>query len=540
MSEKKNDNFLLQGSILAFTSILVRLIGLAYRIPLTRAIGNEGMGYYDLAFEVYNMAFIISSYAMPMAVSKLVADRCARKEYKNSLRILKGALLISIVVGGLLTALVFFGADFIATKFYVNPYVAIPLRVIAPTILICAVLGVLRGFFQGKKTMIPTAISQLLEQIINAVVSVVAAYSLVRAHSASDKIAAYGAAGGTLGTGSGAAFALIFVIFILVLNLPGLTRQAGKDKSGTEESYASILYVIAGTIVPVTLSQILVRSNGLIAASMYNHIMASKGYTAESYTSLYGIYSSKYLVMCNIVTGITSAITIAMVPSIVSSHSVGNINEAKKKISSAMKFNLIIAMPSFVGLSILGGPILQLLFNDSSSEAALVMFVGSIAVVLYTVSVLFNTIIQSISKMMIPVYHSAIAIAVDVAVLFLMLRYTNNGLISLVVGNLVLPIVVIVLNWFTLKKEVSLKIDWLRSVIIPTLSSLIMGLIVYVVYKLLVGKIGNSLSVIVAIIAGVFVFFIALVLLKGVKEDELYSVPKGALIVKIFKKLHLM
>ncbi len=540
MNSKSKDNFIVQGSILAFTSILVRLIGLAYRIPMTRTLGDEGMGYYDYAFEVYNMAFIISSYAMPMAVSKLVADRCARKEYRNSLKILKGALLIALVLGGLLTAAVLFGADLIAVKVYANPYVAIPLRVIAPTILICAVLGVLRGFFQGKKTMVPTAVSQLLEQIVNAVVSVVAATLLVRAHSASEKISAYGAAGGVLGTGSGAAFALVFIIFIFALNLPALRRQASKDKKEDTESYLSILYVIFGTILPVTLSQVLVRSNGLIAASMYNHVMASKGISREAFTSTYGIYSSKYLVLCNIVTGITSAITIAMVPSIVSSHSVGNMSEVKQKISSAMKFNLIISMPSFVGLAVLGGPILKLLFNDGSTDAAFVMFIGSIAVVLYTVSVLFNTIIQSIYKMMIPVYHSAVAIAIDVIVLYVCLKFTGNGLVSLVAGNLTLPVVVIILNYITLKKDINLKINWLKAVIIPAVSSLIMGLVILLLYKGLLKVTGNTIALFVTIMAGVIIFFLCLIIFKDIKEDELYQLPKGATIVRILKKLHVM
>ena len=537
----KKDNFLLQGSILAVTSILVRIIGLIYRIPMTRILGNEGMGYYDYAFEVYNMAFIISSYAMPMAVSKLVADRSARHEYRNSVNILKCALIIGAVLGGLLTLLVFFGADFIADKVYVNPAVAIPLRVIAPTILICAILGVLRGYFQGKKTMIPTAFSQLLEQIVNAIVSVIAAYQLVKSHSASSDIAAYGAAGGVLGTATGAAFALIFIIVIFAINLPVIRRQLKKDRGENVEPLPDVFKLLGATIIPVTLSQILVRSNGLIAASMYNHMMAAKGFTKEAYTSLYGIYSSKYLVLCNIVTGITSAITIAMVPSIVSSHSTGNYTEVKAKISSAMKFNLIIAFPSFVGLSVLGGPILQLLFADTSKEASLVMWTGSIAVVLYTVSILFNTIIQSIYKMMIPVYHSAIAIAIDVLILFITLKVSDNGLIALVIGNLVLPIVIIILNWLTLKRDINLKIDWIDSVLKPAASSLIMGVITFGVYKGLMALTkSNTLSVIIAILAAIAVFFLTLILTKGITEDELYEVPKGTMIIKVLKKLHLM
>lgn len=540
-TSRKSNNFLVQGSILAFTSILVRIIGLAYRIPMTNILGDEGIGYYDYAFEVYNMAFIISSYGMPMAVSKLVADRTARKEYRNAFRSFISALTLAIILGGSLSLFVYFGAGFLATILFANPSVQIPLRILAPTILICAVMGVIRGFFQGKNTMIPTALSQLVEQVVNAIVSVVAAYYLMQAHSASDEIAAHGAAGGVLGTGAGAFFGLLFVLFIFVINLPVIQRQLQRDRSSDTESYGTLFRILICTIVPVTLSQILIRSNGLIAAGMYSHILTNKGFTQEVSTSMYGVYSSKYLVLCNIVVGITSAITTAMVPAIVSAHAVGSATEVRQKISVALKFNLIIALPSMVGLGILGGPILQLLFNDNSALAAGIMLSGCSAVVLYTVSILFNTIIQSVHKMMLPVLHSGIAILLDVIILFLLLQFTDMGVYALVIGNLALPVVVILLDWIVLKRDLALKLDWKRSLILPTLSSLIMGVLVYLSYRGLMTLLhSNTIAVILAILAGIISFFLSLILFRGISEDELYNVPKGALLVRVFKKLRLM
>lgn len=540
-SSRRQSNFLVQGTILAFTSILVRIIGLVYRIPMTNILGDEGIGYYDYAFEVYNMAFILSSYGMPMAVSKLVADRSARREYKNSFKAFSCALMMAGFLGGVLSLAVYFGAGTISKLLFANSSVQIPLRVLAPTIFICAILGVLRGFFQGKNTMVPTAVSQLIEQLVNGIVSVAAAYYLVRSHSASEEIAAYGAAGGVLGTGIGAFFGLLFILFIFVVNLPVVRRQLRRDRTTRPESYRDLFLILLYTVVPVTLSQILIRSNGLIAASMFSHILSGKGFTKEAYTSLYGVYSSKYLVLCNIVIGVTSAVTTAMVPAIVSAHAVGAATEVRQKISAALKFNLIIAFPSMVGLGLLGGPILQLLFHDSSDLAAGIMLSGSCAVVLYTISILFNTIIQSIHKMMLPVLHSGIAILIDVVVLYLLLQFTNLGPYALVIGNLVLPIVVIFLNWIVLKRDLTLRLDWLKSVVVPALSSLIMGVIIMLVYQGLLKLSGsNTLSVLVSILSGILLFFLCLILLKGITEDELYNVPNGTFLIRIFKKIRLM
>lgn len=540
-SSNTKSNFLVQGSILAFTSILVRVIGLIYRIPMTNILGDEGIGYYDYAFEVYNMAFIISSYGMPMAVSKLVAARSAKREYRNAFRSFLCALTLAALLGGALSLFVYFGAGFLATLLFANPSVQIPLRILAPTIFICAVMGVMRGFFQGKGTMIPTAISQLVEQIFNGIVSVVAAYYLMRNHSASAEIAAWGASGGVLGTGVGAFFGLLVILFVFVVNMPVIRRQLKGDRQTKQESIRDVFLLLFYTIVPITLSQILIRSNGLIAAGMYSHIMIGKGYTKEASTGMYGVYSSKYLLLSNIVIGITSAITTAMVPAVVSAHAIGSTREVRQKISAALKFNLIIAFPSMVGLGILGGPILQLLFNDSSKLAAGIMLSGSSAVVLYTVSILLNTVIQSIHKMRIPVIHSAIAIVLDILVLFLLLQFTEMGVYALVIGNLLLPVVVIILDWIILRRDLNLSIDWAKAVVLPLISSLIMGVLVFLAYRGLMTLLhSNAIATILSILAGVIVFFAALILLRGVTEDELYHMPKGGLIVKLLKKIRLM
>ena len=167
-------NFVVQGSILAIASIVVRIIGIAYRIPMINIIGDEGMGYYGTAFNVYNIALLLSSYSLPLAVSKMVSVRLARKQYRNSVRILRAALVYATVVGALAAAVIWFGADFFAREVFFMPYAAFALKTLAPTVWIMAYLGVFRGYYQGQGTMVPTALSQVFEQIVNAIVSVAA------------------------------------------------------------------------------------------------------------------------------------------------------------------------------------------------------------------------------------------------------------------------------------------------------------------------------------------------------------------------------
>jgi len=537
---KDSKNFLVQGSILAVASILVRIIGLIYRIPMTRLIGKEGMGYYDYAFEVYNFCFIISSYGMPMAVSKLVAGYTAKKEYKSAFKTFIGGLIVATVIGLTLCLLVYFGADVIATRLLANSAIAIPLKVVAPTILICSLLGVVRGFFQGKGTMVPTAMSQLVEQIVNAIVSVAAAYALEVSHSASKNIAAFGAKGGVTGTLVGGIFGLALLVFIFVINLPMFSRQMRNDEHA-DEGMTDLIKLLLVTVIPVMLSQILTRSNGLIAIALYNNVMAGKGVSSEDYTSMYGIYSSMYLVLENIIIGITSAITMAMIPSIVSANEAGTFEEVEHKANMCLKFNLMIAIPASFGLAVVGAPVIRLLFGENEPVVKNVMLIGASAALLYTLSVLFNTIIQSIYKMMLPVRNSAIAIIIDVVALFIMLKFLNMGIYALVIGNLILPAVVIILDGKILVKTLGMRFELRTSVIIPLISSIIMSIVVALTYFLIDALTGQyAIGVIASILLGMFVYFVCEIKLRGVTEHELISTPKGQFIVNFAKRLKLM
>ena len=177
-TRKRESNFLVQGSILAVASIISRIIGLLYRIPLKSIIGDIGNDYYGTAMEIYSILLLISSYSLPVAVSKLVSARMAKGQQKNAYRIFKGALLFALISGSAAGLAVYFGAGFITTYIVNTPLSIFALKVLAPTLLIVALLGVVRGFFQGMGTMMPSAMSQLIEQIINAVISVWTAYML--------------------------------------------------------------------------------------------------------------------------------------------------------------------------------------------------------------------------------------------------------------------------------------------------------------------------------------------------------------------------
>ncbi|HHU71793.1 MAG TPA: polysaccharide biosynthesis protein [Clostridiales bacterium] len=556
-TRRKSNHFLVQGSILAATSLIVRIIGLLYRIPMNRIIGHEGVGIYSYAFAIYDIALILSSYSLPLAVSRLVAARGAFKEHRNSYRIFLAAMIFAIAVGLAATLIVFFGADFFALVVSNNPKVALPLKVLAPTILVFSIMGVFRGFFQGKNTMIPTAISQILEQIVNAIVSIGASYLLMKNYSASINVAAYGAAGGTLGTFIGAFAGLLFLAFVFIIYKPHLNKQIRKDKSSNRESYKDIYYLLIITIFPIILSQTVYHISGVVDNSMFGHIMEGKLisifdlevlshtetglYTSDDISTLIGIYSGEYRLLTNVPVAVASAIGAAAVTSISAAHAKGYVDDIKRKVHSSIKFNMIIAIPSAVGMGVLASPILELLFRDSYVLSANFMRLGVVSIVFYALSTVTTSILQGIGRLKVPVINSAISLGIHIVLMYILLVYTNLSTYGLVIGNVTFALVVCILNWFSLEKYLGYQQEIMKTFVIPLISSGFMGIATYLIYNGFHKWMGSILiPLLIAIFVAIPFYFALLIFMKGVEEDELLQAPKGELIVRILRKMRLL
>ena len=306
-NRRRGSDYIVQGGILAAASILVRIIGLVYRIPVTRILGPIGNSYYSAAYEVYSMMLLISSFSLPLAVSKLVSARMAKGQIRGAYKIFRCTLLFAVVSGGIGSLLIFFGADFFSNVLVNTPESKLALQVLAPTILIVAVMGCMRGYFQGLGSMLPTAVSQIAEQIINAAVSIGAAWMLFRYGSKIDALLstktaayAYGAAGSTLGTGLGALAGFLLLAFLMLAYNSVMKRRRSKDRYGSSESTIEIYYLLIMTILPVILSTAVYNISGIIDQGIFKHLMAYKKYDSMKIDELWGIFSGEYKLLTNV------------------------------------------------------------------------------------------------------------------------------------------------------------------------------------------------------------------------------------------------
>ena len=551
MAQKKAEkNFMAQGAILGIASIIVRIIGVLYRIPLNNILGEKGVAYYGVAYDVYSILLLLSSYSMPLAVSKMVSARVTLGKYKQTKRLFFYCLCFSLAVGILAFCITYFGADLFA-KILNYPESAVAIKVLSPALVILSVLGVLRGFFQGFGSMVPTAVSNIAEQIINAVVSIVAAKALYSVGTDVDpekfsfeNIAeAYGAAGGTLGTVSGAATALIFLVILYFIFRPSFMRRVERDRNTEQERLSDILKILIITIVPVILSTTIYNLGSLINSGVFSNIMDAKGMDGDLIDTLTGMYTGNYKVIINVPVALASALSSSVIPSIVASRAKKDDEAVKSKIRSAIKVTMLIAIPSAVGIGVLAKPIMGLLFPTSvdPDRVSLMLMIGAVSVVFYSLSTITNGILQGIDKMRLPVIHSAISLAAHVVILIILLYTTNINIFAVVAADMIFALMMCIMNHASLKKHLGFKQEWIKTFLMPLACAAIMGVLCRLAYQGLYLLIkSNAVSVIIAIVVAIAVYAVCLLLTKTITKDEVLAFPGGMKIYSLAHKLKLM
>ena len=553
MSERNNEsknNFIMQAGILAAAGIISRIIGLLYRSPLNSVIGELGMGYYQAAYGFYNIILLISSYSIPSALSKVIAQKLALKEYRNAHRVFICALGYVLVVGAVASLFLYFGAGLMVEE------AAIPvLRTFAPTVFVYGMLGVLRGYFQAHKSMSQTSASQILEQIANAVVSIGAAFLLIKVFMGSMKMpadttgqvkrATYGAIGSAMGTGAGVLVGLLFMLGMYGLNRKLIRKRIRFDRHEQTDSFLSITKMITMVVTPFILSTAIYNLSGTVNNAIYTKILPTikQLNSVERYTN-WGIFAGQSLTVSNIPIAFATAMAAAMLPSITQLAAEKKEEEAKIKIGLAVKSTMLISIPSAVGLLVLAKPVIYLLFPRSDevvSLAAKLLMTLSPSVIFYALSTLNSSILQGLGKVNVPIINAGIALVIQTAAGIVLLLYTNLDLYSMAIINTLYSGIMSLLNQLSVRRTIGYRQEFIKTFFIPFLASLFMGAVTWVVYEgLFLLTDSMRISLIPAVLIGAVVYFVMLILLRGVTETELRSLPKGYLLVKLAKKCRLL
>lgn len=546
---KSGNGFLVQGSILAGAAIIAKVIGMLYRVPLQNILGNQGNGYYSTANEVYAILLMVSCFNMPLAVSRLVSARVHRGEYRNAHRVFLCAVRFAMVLGGAIALVTYVCAGFI-TKYMMSMELAVyGLRVLAPAIFISAILGTFRGYFQGYGTMVPTAFSQVIEQIVNAIISLVCAnimYSYGESLAASQGNAslapAWGAAGATFGTVASITVALILVMLIYLSQAKSLRTRMRKDHTGVRESSADIYRELIVTILPVILSTVVYNITNVLDLGVFSNILQRQGYTEEQATTIWGIYSGQFRVLMNVPLALASSLSPSVVPSLTAAMEKRDKADARRKVSSSIRFTMFLTIPCAAGMAALAEPIITMLFtNETGTPLSVgIMQLGSLMIIFYALSTLSTGILQGLGRMRQPLIHCCIALVVHLIALYILLTTFRLNIYSVVIANIIFALIICVMNAVSIARFLNYRQEIYRTFVVPAVVSVIMAAAAYLVYMAAHTFFGNTVSTFIVVLAGVLVYGIGMVSFHGVTQEEIAALPKGTVLIRILRKMGLL
>lgn len=411
----KKNNLVRNASFLMIAAMISKIIGLLYKSPLSSIVGNIGMGYISLAQNAYMILLMIATFSIPQAVSMLVSERIALKDYKNAQKIFRGSMIYAAVAGGIAALFCLFGAKFIIPSNQPNAVLA--LKILSPTIFLSGILGVYRGYFQAYRNMLPTSVSQILEQIFNAMVSILAAWLFIKniSDGTPEQVAKWGAAGSTVGTTAGVVAALLFMMAVYGANRRDILNRVRSDRKHQEKSYGDILKLIIQIVSPIILSAFIFNVNGYLNGVLYSEVLGAQGADAEQLSMMYAEYATYFMSIINIPLTLSSATPTSMLPEISALYATGKVKETRSKIDQTVQLSMFISIPCAVGLTVLAEPIVSLLFGGTNGTAGKLLMMGSFTILLNGMSNISNAVLQGIGKPKIPMITAAIALVADIA-----------------------------------------------------------------------------------------------------------------------------
>lgn len=540
---QKQNSFFGGAAILAAGILIVKLIGMFYKIPLINIIGEAGAADFNNAYNIYAVLLTVSTAGLPVAVSKLVSEANALNRRNQVRRTFRLALVLFLTLGLISFLVMFFRADALAGMMN-DSKAAAGIRALAPAVVCVGCLAALRGYSQGHSNMAPTSVSQIIEALCKLAVGLGLAFWLVKQGKDPDVAAAGAITGVTVGT----VVALVYMVLDFFLS------RGREDTHGTDrpDSAGSILANILKIAVPITLSSSMVGIVTVIDSSLVQgQLQSALNLTEKASRTLYGNYSGA-LNIYNLPTSLMAAITASVIPAVSAALARRDRRGAARITGSALRITALLSFPMGVGLFVLGTPIIRLLFPSLNVEVAgpLLSTLG-IATPFVCMVLVCNSVLQA---------HGFINLPVIVMVLGGIVKIVNNynlvgaiGIAGAPVGNILCFGLALVLDLVVITRVIPNRPRLLPIFVKPAIASAIMGGAAWAVYGLLsrvltaeqvneagetirvVSRMGNALGIFLAIAVAGVVYLVLVVAIRAISKDDLALMPKGDKLARLLR-----
>jgi len=510
-------------AILSSATLMVKLLSLLYVPFLSKILGIQGYGLYSSAYVVFVYMYVLTNAGIPVAISKMVSELIALGNYKDAVRTFKIARFLLLILGMVMSILMLFFAGPLADR-TADPTSKLAIMALAPTILISSVLSAYRGYFQGRGNMIPTAVSQVLEQIANTVFSLVFAAYFIKYGIAA------GAAGGTIGTSVGALVAVAYMIYFYKKNKIFRVPKGYNQLSIKRYTTKKIIKKLLSYAVPMTICLGLQQAGTVIDLLLVQSRMLDSGIGRAQATVLWGVLS-QYTTLINMPIAIISSLAITILPSISSLMALKDKKAVRSKINYAFRLCLLVAVPSAVGLAALAKPIIYFIQYDSRVSRLLIY--GSVVIILMALVSIQTSILQGLGKLYLVTIYAVLALMGKIVINYVFVAIPSFNILGAVMANGVSFSILLILNYLTINKALSVKINLTNHAIKPLIASGVMAIVAKLMYGnfnfifsfVKEGYVANAVAILIAMILAILTYFFILVLIGGITKEDLEVFP---------------
>ena len=521
-------SFVRGAAILGATGFLVKLIGVLYRIPLNNILGTDGAGLYMKAYPFYTYLLMLSTAGLPPTIAKLVAESVSKGDHAGAKKIFRISLVLMAALGLAFSTVLFVFSKQISESIVHDPLARLPIMTIAPAIVLVSIMAAIRGYFQGLQNMVPTAVSQLAEQIGKIIFGITLAILLI------PKGIEYGAAGAILGVVISEFIGLLVVIVFYIAKAPKLRKGIKSNKSAK-----SIIKKIVSIAFPILLGASIMPLVTLIDAIIISARLEFIGYTSKVARDYFGLFSSYVNTLVNVPGSISLAFCVSMVPAAAAAVAKRDNNLLNRNVFLGYKLSLLVAVPSAVGLYVLAHPIMDLLYgNKLSLEYLLIasnlLKIISGGVIFLSILQTFNGLLQGMGRVYVPVAALSTGALTKIILCYILVGNPQFNIYGAPISTFACYAVAAIIDVAVIKKLTKVKFSQNGFNIKLALASALMGAAAWASYELIKNIAGSSIATVTAVFVGVVVFVLGLIIFKVLSKEEMITIPGGNKLVGLY------
>lgn len=576
MTKRTKHSFLHGAFILTVAAVIVKVVGAIFKIPLNHILGGDGMGYFSTAYDLYMPVYVLSNAGLPVAIARVVAECSSNGRFRDARKTLKLANLVFFITGLIGFCIMFFGARFFVSTIN-NPGAYLAVKAMAPTVFFVCLTSAYRGYYEGLQNMYPTALSQVVEVIIKLVLGFGLSMFLYKTgmdgfnlngevfgkvyaslEDARLAVLEYAAAGAIIGVSAGALFSALAIYLRHKLVGDKITREELDAPQPTMGNRALIKKIVT-IAVPVALGSIVGQLTGVIdlwsvlnrlshaahldfnaILSMYGSAVPPEKTVGTLPNFLNGSYKGMAVTLYNLIPTFTVALGVSALPPITVAWTTKNRDALKRNVESVLRVTMLFAIPAGIGMSVLSGRILNLLFGSRPGEVAVatpLLSILGIAVIFASACSPINSMLQAVGHAKLPVKIMIVCASVKLIVNYILVGIPEINIMGAAIGTLICYVLIMVTSLVFLFRITDFSPNYISVFIKPLISGLLCAGAAEGSAYVFDMFMPQRLSVVPAIAVGVIVYAAALILLRAISEDDLKMLPKGEKLVAYYRKL---